>query len=342
MERVENFRQLADDYQSALQMQRDRLAPTGWFTKFLKKQGVCPFCESENKKAKQQLHKLLTVTEKVEQSLVNVDRTPTVVSEELLELEREQGTKEKDLNEVNELLNTLISSNQESLAQKRTADARRESAGELRAILQTVERVDNTGKLQKGVVNLKGEIRQYEQQIDEKSIRALIKERLDEISRLIAHYAEIIGVEHTDRNPRLDPGRLTVRFTGASGREDYLWEIGSAANWMGYHVATLLAIHEVIRKLPQPSPVPQFIIFDQPSQPYFPEKGLLKSEDVNRVRHVFEALSAFSNSTGSGVQIIVIEHAGEAAWKGIKNVHKKHEWRDEGEALIPQSWLTEG
>jgi Protein of unknown function (DUF3732) len=339
MERVENFRQLASDYQSALQTQHNRLAPTGWFSQFLRKQGVCPFCEGENQKAKHQLNKLLAVTEEIERSLVNVDRTPTVVSEELLELEREQGAREKELNEVSELLSRLISSNEEAQAQKRTSEARRETAGELRAILQTVERVDDSGKLQRGVNRLKDEMGILEQQIDEKSIRATIAKRLDEISQLIVHYAEIIGVEHADRHPRLDPGRLTVKFSGLNGREDFLWEIGSAANWMGYHIATMLAIHQVIRKLPLPSPVPQFLIFDQPSQPYFPEKGLLKSEDVNRVRNVFEALSAFCEATGSGVQIIVIEHAGEAAWKGIKHVFKKHEWRDEGEALIPQSWL---
>jgi len=54
---------------------------------------------------------------------------------------------------------------------------------------------------------------------------------------------------------------------------------------------------------------------------------------------VFDALSAFCESTKDGVQVIVIEHAGEGAWKNIKHVTKKHEWRDEGVALIPQDWL---
>ena len=340
MIRVESFQQLAGQYQSALSMQKDRLAPTGWLADHLRGLKACPFCDAENKKAQDQLAKLQAATQKTTQSLTDVDRAPSVVSEELLELEREQGVRQKELNGINELLERLTASNDEAQAQKRTSDARLEAAGELRAIIQTIDQVDDTGKLQTDVQKIKKEISELEARIDEKTIRATAKKKYDEISELIAHYAEIIGVEHSDRNPRLDPDRLTVKFKGSNGRDDYLWQIGSAANWMGYHVAALLAIHEVIRKLDPPSPVPQFIIFDQPSQPYFPEKGL-KSEDLNRVRRVFEALSAFCVSTQDGVQVIVIEHAGEGAWKNIKHVTKKHEWRDDGVALIPQTWFRD-
>ena len=46
-------------------------------------------------------------------------------------------------------------------------------------------------------------------------------------------------------------------------------------------------------------------------------------------------------STQDGVQVIVIEHAGEDAWKNIKHVTKKREQRDDGVALIPQTWLRD-
>jgi hypothetical protein len=337
MEKVEGFKALTDDYRTALQNQRDRLQPTHWFSQRLKSERACPFCGNENGKVKKQIADLVAASQHVEQSLVTVDRTPTVVSEELLELEREEQARQTELEEVMELLERLVSEKEEFRSEQKSLEERREAGGELRAILETVETADESGKLNQRIVDLTKEIEALEQQIDHEEIRANLRARLGEIASRIAHYANIIGVEHSGRHPRLDPKRLTVKFSGAHGRDDFLWEIGSAANWMGYHVAALLALHEVLRALPTPSPVPQFIIFDQPSQPYFPEKGL-KSEDLRRVRRIFEALSDFCTRTESGVQVIVIEHAGEGAWQGIKHVHKKHEWRDEGKALIPDSW----
>ena len=107
------------------------LAPTGWLASQLCSSNVCPFCEGENKKAKQQLAKLQAATVKITQSLSDVDRAPAVVSEELLELEKEQGIRKKELNGIHELLERLIASNEEAQAQKRTSDTRREAAGEV-------------------------------------------------------------------------------------------------------------------------------------------------------------------------------------------------------------------
>ena len=63
---------------------------------------------------------------------------------------------------------------------------------------------------------------------------------------------------------------LTIKVKGPS-REDYLWEIGSGANWLSYHVAVSLALQQFFIES-SPSPVPGFIVYDQPSQVYFPQK----------------------------------------------------------------------
>ena len=336
MEKVESFKALTDDYRKALRNQQGRLQPTGWFSRRLKKLDACPFCGNDNGKARKQVSELVAATQRVEGTLASVDRTPTVVSEELLELEKEQQAREAELGEVTELLEKLVSENEEYKAEQRSAGARREAGGELRSLLESVEAADESGKLSQRVVGLVHEIEALERQLDPERVRVAMRGKLDKISERIVHYARIIGVEHANRRPRLDPKRLTIKFSGVHGREDFLWEIGSAANWMGYHVAGLLALHEVLRGLPIPSPVPQFVIFDQPSQPYYPETR--RSEDRRRVKSVFAALSEFCDATANGVQVIVIEHAGEGEWQGIKNVYKRHEWRDEGKALIPDSW----
>lgn len=133
-------------------------------------------------------------------------------------------------------------------------------------------------------------------------------------------------------------------------RKDYLWEIGSGANWMGYHISTLLALHEYFLSL-NISPVPNFLVIDQPSQVYFPERwpGDLdpknpsklpeepSSDDIERVNKIFRTLSEGLSRTKNKLQLLVIEHADEITWQGIKDINLVDRWRD-GRALIPQDW----
>jgi len=107
---------------------------------------------------------------------------------------------------------------------------------------------------------------------------------------------------------------LTLVFSSQDGgREDFLWEIGSGANWMGYHIATLLALHEVFLSRPR-NPVPTFLIIDQPSQVYFPagwpvddEGRRAASHDVQATRRIFEALVEGLHRMHHRLQIIVTE-----------------------------------
>jgi Protein of unknown function (DUF3732) len=341
--RVERFKALTDNYRDALNTQQHRLQPVSWFSQHLSENPKCPLCGNENEKAKEQVANLVAATHQVEQSLQDVSRTPAVVSDELVDLEAEQRARESELNDTRRLLEELENRDEEIQQQKRTTAALNRAAGELDAILKTLAQVEDSGRLRTRLQTFEDKIAELQATLDEPAIQRRQRESLDRISKRIAHYAEIIGVEHTHRRPRLDPRRLTIRFAGEGGREDALWEIGSAANWMGYHVAALLALHEHMRSQPN-SPVAQFVVFDQPSQPYFPEKGWRtrrQSEDLQRVSSVFKALSDFATANEDRVQVIVIEHAGSAAWQGFANVKVVEEWRgeDEGKALIPSSWV---
>jgi hypothetical protein len=62
---------------------------------------------------------------------------------------------------------------------------------------------------------------------------------------------------------------------GAVARSDFLWEIGSGANWLAYHVATTLALQKFFLTEPHHA-VPGLLIYDQPSQVYFPQRAVEK------------------------------------------------------------------
>lgn len=101
---------------------------------------------------------------------------------------------------------------------------------------------------------------------------------------------------------------------------------------MGFHVSTLLALHLRFGEL-RDNPVPSFLIFDQPSQVYFPERWpgdpdeeslsaeeIEQYKEIGEVHRVFRAMSE-AVMRNSELQIIVTDHAGPITWKGLSNVH---------------------
>jgi hypothetical protein len=137
---------------------------------------------------------------------------------------------------------------------------------------------------------------------------------------------------------------------GAVARSDFLWEIGSGANWLAYHVATTLALQKFFLTEPHHA-VPGLLIYDQPSQVYFPQRAVEKrmeeaeipivwpDEDVEAVRKVFALLGAEVRAAKGRLQAIVLDHAGPDVWGGLDGVALTEELRD-GRALVPREWFA--
>ena len=98
-------------------------------------------------------------------------------------------------------------------------------------------------------------------------------------------------------------------------------------------------------KLPH-SPVPQFVVFDQPSQVYFPKKlagrqtdeePKMLDEDVDAIRKAFIVFDKFVSYFSERFQIIVLDHA-PALWGDPSATDLVEEWRN-GPKLVPTKWL---
>ena len=140
---------------------------------------------------------------------------------------------------------------------------------------------------------------------------------------------------------------LTVRVH-RQGRKDFLWEIGSASNWLGYHLSLLLALHMYFITLPS-NPVPTFLMLDQPSQVYFPRKlagtkkkdeldPKLADEDREKVKTIFAQLGMVADNSQGKLQIIVVDHADQDIWGKLKGIHRVDDWRGTNK-LVPEEWL---
>ena len=118
-----------------------------------------------------------------------------------------------------------------------------------------------------------------------------MKRTMDGIGELITVYASALQLEGSEFPARLDPLELTVSYLRPGGRVP-LSRMGSAENWVGYHLATHLAIHHWL--VTHERPTPRFLMLDQPTQAFFPEEVVDAAEDEDAdwaaVRRQFELL----------------------------------------------------
>jgi len=73
-----------------------------------------------------------------------------------------------------------------------------------------------------------------------------------------------------------------------------LQRIGSAANWIGYHLATHLALHQFF--VESGLPVPRFLMIDQPTQAFYPSdtaknQGTIADADRAAVLAMFTVIT---------------------------------------------------
>lgn len=178
-----------------------------------------------------------------------------------------------------------------------------------------------------------------ESELDDDARREQLTSRLVAVGRDIKAYAVRLDLEHSGEDVRLDLSRLTVVADTATGPAP-LSRIGSAKNWVGYHLATHLALHRYLTL--QRRPVPRLLMLDQPTQAHYPsekdnETGL-PERDADRiaVRAMFELMRDVVAELTPDFQMIVCDHADLPEEWFAESV--RHRWRD-GTALIPADWI---
>jgi hypothetical protein len=147
--------------------------------------------------------------------------------------------------------------------------------------------------------------------------------------------------------PRFSVKDLNVSVQSNDGHWHFLAEVGSASNWVSFHIALMCSMQEYLIDQPTSS-VPNFVIFDQPSQVYFPKikrgentdiKKKYDNEDMEAVKKIFKTISSSIVSEKGAWQSIILDHADSDIYGDIDGVHEVDEWRN-GIKLIPEEWYS--
>ena len=216
-----------------------------------------------------------------------------------------------------------------------------------------INEISEKNDINQQIEELNSEIAKYDFDIDELRQKQLIS-IVNKSNSYVPGFAEFDEIASFSKED------LTVKVKNKYSSESYfLWETGSGSNWVAYHIATMLGLHKhfIYKK----TPVFNFIIFDQPSQVYFPKVNYQhtkdfdfdkekKSDDIDKgfsdlecVREMFKIMCKAINDnkskktvtkvaangtsyqmeeiSDSNLQIIVLDHAGPDVWKNPENIN---------------------
>jgi hypothetical protein len=337
-------------YKETIVIQQKRLEPVSWFKEKINHE-YCPFCESKNESAQKQIESLEIYSKNLEAISQAVNTKDVNLDKEIADIRIEVRKLEAKLNDNRDILREIYKKSTEENNKRQTIEELYKFIGRLEQALENVISTNIDSDLDLKIKDLQEQIKERYARLQEIKAKHSQQNILKKISVLISHYVSLLDIDRKGDSVELDILNLTLKIASPnSSRSDYLWEVGSGANWMGYHLSVMFALHEHFLSLKH-NFIPSFILIDQPSQVYFPKdvphapeevktfQDLTSTnEDFKQTRKIFESASDCIIRTKGKLQIIIVEHAPEITWQGISNIHLVDEWRKDN-ALIPKSWF---
>jgi len=346
------LRQSASKYDNALVIQRDRLKIADWISTYREQDSQCPLCGNNMTEASDELEMLFIALRDIERDTGTFSSVPAAFDREF---ERVRST-------ISNLIERLAGIRSRVAALEASSDGARQFQstsletskfiGMAQRTIEIVGTLADGGELKSDVERLRTRVDYLQRELRKAEVGNRIDAALRRVNELAGSILPMLDAENPDYKVELVIQDLTVRII-SEDRDDYLWEIGSGSNWLSYHVAITLALHQYFLTIAQ-SPVPSLIIYDQPSQVYFPRKlsvknkdneeipepeSVLSDEDSQAVAKFFNAFGDIVGNAEQRLQIIIFDHAGPEVWGEHPDIFFVDEWR-RGAKLVPQDWIA--
>ena len=335
------------EYREALSIQVERLGITEWLNEKAQKEHICPVCQqkcSDDTQRNIYLHRLeenISKRKKVEEVPAAFEREYEMVQDKIQKLTDELVSIQKRIR-IEENIIKQSNENNVNNPNRYTLDGISRFLGKIEYASDTIASLEADGELMAEIESLRLRIAELKKIADESVIKRKIENAITKISVKQMELLKLMDAERPDDPFRLDYKNLTVEVDGEDGRKDYLWEIGSGSNWLAYHISTILGLQEFFATFQ--SSVPNFVVFDQPSQVYFPHDSIddkkIKDLDRNAVRSIFITMAKSISNVHNNMQILVLEHADDSIYGDVQGVNEVCVWRN-GEKLIPLEWIEE-
>lgn len=299
----------------------------------------CPVCDSRLTTSIPRVIEVKESLQKINQQLEGVYRDNPHIQRHINDLEVKIGEATTNLRLVQREFNRAIVEDESAKMRQDMLVARGRFLGRLSEFLESIEPKADDDRLSGQLAELKEMIEAVRSRMNNDDMESRLETILSLISEKMTEYSGMLDLEHAGSSLRLDLKKLTVVANTVDGPIP-LNRMGSGENWVGYHILGHLALHWWLRK--KRRPVPAFLIFDQPTQAYYPpdslEGGLdqiAKDDDRTAVQALFKLMSVACSEIDPEFQLIVLDHAHlKDDWFEAAIVQ---EWRGQS-ALVPYDW----
>ena len=211
--------------------------------------------------------------------------------------------------------------------------------GRISLFLESLGLAEIDDKLGNQIADIRAKVTDLEANLADEVVEDKLNSILQVIGTWMSSWSKELQLEHSDSPIGFEFKNLTVVAYKDTG-PIRLPQMGSGENWMGYHIITHLALHKLF--VEKQRPVPGLIMFDQPTQVYYPPDPAedrsvddLVDEDREAVRRMFKLIFKVTQELSPNLQVIITDHADlKEDWFQSAVVER---WRG-GDKLVPASW----
>ena len=319
-----------------LQTQRGRLSSVYLRSENERDVAVCPLCEST-------LERRMPRIQDFTDSIASLDRELALFQTSSPHLEDAVTAAGSRLQEIREALRD-IQATIDALARRDKDFAERRDAaasmaflrGKISNYVETTPAAQRDDALEMLFEAAQQSVADLVEAIGKDAIDERVASILSILSVDMTAWSRQLNLEYSALPLRIDLRRLTVAAETESGPVT-MAQIGSAANWLGFHLIAYAALHKWFAQ--KGRPVARFIFLDQPTQAFYDaQRTRGESDDAMRVRTLYDFILRLPQLLDHKVQIIVTDHEDrdEALFRDavVENWHKPPD------ALIPEHWIA--
>lgn len=272
---MKDFNQTSSTFQETLAIRRDRLGVADWIGTLFAEAHECPMCGTTDRPAEATVRRLQGALQEVEAQTDAFARMPAAYDREYLRVQADVERTTERLNGIRIRRRALAMSSEAARRRQYDVTAAARFLGHLEDALARYDQIATDGALAAEVATLRERLAAAVARLGQLGEAGALRRAGTRFTAFAGRIVPGLDAERPNDPIALDLSELTIRVIG-NDREDYLWEVGSGANWLTYHVATSIALHELFLALPS-SAVPSFVVYDQPSQVYFPRSAIRPS-----------------------------------------------------------------
>ncbi|MGW7450170.1 DUF3732 domain-containing protein [Streptomyces sp. NPDC054787] len=344
---VDRWQQRSFDFTGELHLQVDRL-------KTLDLLGperdhdtdVCPMCAQPLEHPDPSAQDITRLTSRLSEELEQAAGVQPVRQEHLRALQAQRNGLAERLKANGSLLKELMASDEDmARLQEQHLRAAHLQGRIAQSLAHDRRPTDDVSQLRNALASAQEVVSVLEEHTANDDVPAETERRLADIAADLTPWARRLNLGQS-----ADPNEAGISFKKLSvvirRAHDRLPQerVGSAKNYIGYHLVAHLALHTYLRR--HHRPVPSFLALDQPTQAFFPSKprdaSTVPDADWSTVTEYFRLLNDVTELNQGDLQIIVCDHANLSDEWFQEAVIENWRPNDDGtrNALIPPAWLS--